>query len=98
MAKKSKEGLRDIARAARRDGDARNTRFRVEHTHQSLVAEKMSQYNVLLYCDIFPATRLLFTFQAQASAWICAELEKLDHFAHAIPNRPPTNNLKFNDT
>ena len=25
---------------------------------QSLVAEKMSQYNVLLYCDIFPATRL----------------------------------------
>ena len=26
--------------------------------YQSLVAEKMSQYNVLLYCDIFPATRL----------------------------------------
>ena len=25
-------GLRDIARAARRDRDARNTRFRVEHT------------------------------------------------------------------
>ena len=24
----------------------------------SLVAGKMSQYNVLLYCDIFPATRL----------------------------------------
>ena len=34
MAKKSKDGLRDIARAARRDGDARNTRFRVELTHQ----------------------------------------------------------------
>ena len=34
MAKKSKDGLRDLARAARRDRDARNTRFRVEHTHQ----------------------------------------------------------------
>ena len=32
MAKKSKDGLRDIARAARQDRDARNTRFRVEHT------------------------------------------------------------------
>ena len=27
-------------------------------SHTSLVAGKMSQYNVLLYCDIFPATRL----------------------------------------